>query len=63
MYLGTLFVMFFKAQIPLGFGFFFKNSKSVRSNPLECQTSTKQCKYKGVFDVRLSQGKIEHPTF
>jgi hypothetical protein len=20
-------------------------------------------KYKGVFDVRLSQGKIEHPTF
>jgi hypothetical protein len=31
--------------------------------PLERERSTKQRKYKGVFDVRLSQGKIEHPTF
>jgi hypothetical protein len=27
MYLGTLFVMFFKAQIPLGFLIFFKTLK------------------------------------
>jgi hypothetical protein len=31
--------------------------------PLERERSIKQRKYKGVFDVRLSQGKIEHPTF
>jgi hypothetical protein len=30
---------------------------------LERERSIKLCKYKGVFDVRLSQGKIEHPTF
>ncbi len=31
--------------------------------PLERERSIKQRKYKGVLDVRLSQGKIEHPTF
>jgi hypothetical protein len=53
---------FLKPKYPWAFFFFFY-SKSVRSYPLECVTSTKQCKYKGMFDVRLSQGKIEHPTF
>jgi hypothetical protein len=31
--------------------------------PLDRERSIKKHKYKGVFDVRLSQGKIEHPTF
>jgi hypothetical protein len=31
--------------------------------PLDRERSIKERKYKGVFDVRLSQGKIEHPTF
>ena len=31
--------------------------------PLEIERSIKQRKYKGVFDVRLSQGKIEYSTF
>jgi hypothetical protein len=65
MYLGKwvpYLLCFLKPKYPWAFDFFL-NSKSVRSYPLECQTSTKQCKYKGVFHVRLSQGKIEHPTF
>ena len=31
--------------------------------PLDKERSIKEPKYKGVFDVRLSQGKIEHTTF
>ncbi len=31
--------------------------------PLDRERSIKEHKYMGVFDVRLSLGKIEHPTF
>ncbi len=31
--------------------------------PLVRERSIKERKYKGVIDVRLSQGKIEHPAF
>jgi hypothetical protein len=42
--------------------YFLKTLKLFDVTPGQRKINQK-CKYKGVFDVRLSQGKIEHPTF
>ena len=42
--------------------YFLKTLKLFDVTPGQRKINQK-CKYKGVFDVRLIQGKIEHPTF
>ena len=53
----------FRAQKVFGLCLYFlKTLKLFDVTPGQRKINQK-CKYKGVFDVRLSQGKIEHPKF